>query len=163
MNTKNNQSPKGLRLLKRMNHKIALAANDNEIAECFPVMRELRPHLAEKDFLPQVKRLAEKTGFQMAFLRAQGKIQAVAGFRISEWLAVEGKYLEIEDLVTKNGERSNGFGGALFDWLVNFAEDNDCTHLRLVSNIARVDAHRFYERKEMTHVANYFSMNLKER
>lgn len=146
-----------------MTHKIALAFSNEEIAECFPVMRELRPHLTEKDFLPQVKRLAAKTGFQIAFLRAQGKIQAVAGFRISEWLAVEGKYLEIEDLIARENERSKGYGGELFDWLVAHGRENGCTHLRLVSNIVRRDAHRFYERKGMTHVANYFSMNVEER
>ncbi|CAA9385531.1 MAG: hypothetical protein AVDCRST_MAG74-661 [uncultured Pyrinomonadaceae bacterium] len=141
-------------------HKIALAESDEEILNCFSVMSELRPHLAAEDFLPRVKKLTEATGLRLAFLQAAGEVKAVAGFRISEWLAADGKYFEIEDLVTKSGERSRGCGGELFDWLVAYAEENGCTHLRLVSKVERTDAHRFYERKGMAHVAHYFSMNL---
>lgn len=141
-------------------HKIALAESDEEILNCFSVMSELRPHLAAEDFLSRVKKLTDTTGLRLAFLRDDGEVKAVAGFRISEWLAFDGKYLEIEDLATKSGARSKGYGGALFDWLVAYAKKNGCTHLRLVSNVARRDAHRFYERKGMAHVAHYFSMNL---
>lgn len=144
-------------------HKIWLAESDEEISNCFSVMKELRPHLAAEDFLPLVKKLTETTGLRLAFLRESGEIKAVAGFRIGEWLAFDGKYLEIEDLVTKSGERSRGYGGALFDWLVAYAEENGCTHLRLVSKVERTDAHRFYERKGMSHIAHYFSMNLEPR
>ena len=44
--------------------------------------------------------LGEVTGFGLAYLREAEQIRAVAGHRISEWLA-GGKYVEIEDLVTK--------------------------------------------------------------
>lgn len=143
-----------------MPNKIRLAASGDEIIECFPVMAELRPHLRQNEFLPRVKNLAETTGLRLVFLKDGGEVKAVAGFRISEWLAVDGKYLEIEDLVTRGGERSKGYGGALFDWLKAYAEENGCRQLRLVSKIDRADAHRFYRRKGMARVANYFSMNL---
>jgi len=102
-----------------MMNKIALAESDEEILDCFSVMAELRPHVSKNEFLPTVKRLTENAGFQMAYL-TDGEIKAVAGFRISEWLA-GGKYMEIEDLAAKNGERSKGYGGELFDWLVEYA------------------------------------------
>lgn len=140
--------------------KIAVAESDEEITKCFPVMSDLRPHLQANDFLPRVKNLAETTGFRLAFLLDGGEVKAVAGIRIGEWLAFDGKYLEIEDLVTKGGERSRGYGGELFDWLVAYAKESGCNQLRLVSNVARTGAHRFYRRKGMTHAANYFSMNL---
>ena len=35
---------------------IRLAETDDQIARCYPVMSELRPHIAETDFLPQVRR-----------------------------------------------------------------------------------------------------------
>lgn len=141
-------------------NKIALAATNEEIAECFPVMKQLRPHLTEKDFMARIRHLAETTGLRLAYLRFGGEVKAVAGFRISEWLAVDGKYLEIEDLITDNNERSKGYGGELFDWLVAHAKENNCTHLRLVSNVVRTDAHRFYERKGMTRAAYYFSRSI---
>jgi hypothetical protein len=58
-------------------------------------MAELRPHIQPDEFLPMVKRLAGIAGLQLAYL-TDSEIKAVAGFRISEWLA-GGKYLEIED------------------------------------------------------------------
>lgn len=140
--------------------KIVIAQSDKEITNCFSVMRELRPHFDASDFLPRVKKLSKTTGLRLAYLPDCGGVKAVAGFRIGEWLAFDGKYLEIEDLVTKSGERSKGYGGELFDWLVAHAKENVCNQLRLVSNVARTDAHRFYERKGMAHVAHYFSMNL---
>lgn len=140
--------------------EIKLAETDEEIAACFPVMAELRPHIAEVDFVARVQRLAAKTGFKLVLLKVDGETRAVVGIRISEWLGFDGPYCEIEDLVTADGARSKGYGGDLFDWVVGYARTNGCTHLRLVSHVSRADAHRFYERKGMTHLAHYFSMNL---
>ena len=142
-----------------MSSRITIARSEQEILDCYPVMSELRPHIPQDEFLPMVKRLAEIAGFQLAYL-TDGEIKAVAGFRISEWLA-GGKYLEIEDLAAKSGERSKGYGGALFDWLVEHAKENNCLQARLVSRVNRLDAHRFYLRKGMNLEAHYFSMNLK--
>ena len=142
-----------------MSSKISIARSEREISDCYPVMAELRPHIPPEEFLPVVKRLAETAGFKLAYL-TEGEIKAVAGFRISEWLA-GGRYLEIEDLVAKSCERSKGYGGELFDWLVGHAKENNCLQVRLVSRVSRVDAHRFYLRRGMTLEAHYFSMGLK--
>src|SRR4029453_748826 len=142
-----------------MNSRITVARSEQEISGCYPVMAELRPHIQPNQFLRMVRRLAEIADFQLAYL-TDGEIKAVAGFRISEWLA-GGKYLEIEDLVTKSGERSKGYGGELFDWLVEHAKENNCLQVRLVSRVSRLDAHRFYLRKGMNLEAHYFSLNLK--
>jgi GNAT superfamily N-acetyltransferase len=142
-----------------MNSKITLAEKEQEILDCYPVMAELRPHIRLEEFVPTVKRLAEFAGYRLAYL-SEGGVKAVAGFRISEWLA-GGKYLEIEDLVAADGERSKGYGGRLFDWLVRHAEENGCEEIRLVSRVTRFDAHRFYLNKRMNIEAYYFSRPLK--
>jgi GNAT superfamily N-acetyltransferase len=138
--------------------RIAVAESSADIARCFPVMSQLRPKIGADDFVALVERLARITGLRVAYLDDDG-IKAVAGYRISEWLA-GGRYLEIEDLVTAEGERSKGYGGQLFDWLAAAAAEDECRQVRLVSNVKRVDAHRFYLRKGMTLEAHYFSMNL---
>jgi GNAT superfamily N-acetyltransferase len=137
---------------------IAIATTDPQIMACYPVMAELRPHLQRDHFLSSVSRLAQVARFQLAFL-VHDEVKAVAGIRSSEWLA-GGKYLEIEDLVVRSGDRSKGYGGELFDWLVRYAVEHECDHLRLVSNVSRQDAHRFYTRKGMTIQAHYFSLKL---
>lgn len=142
-----------------MSSTITVAKTDQEIADCYPVMADLRPHLQREDFPPLVKRLMEIAGLRLVYLADNG-IKAVAGYRVSEWLA-GGRYLEIEDLVAKGGERSKGYGGELFDWLVEHARESGCSQVRLVSRVSRVDAHRFYLRKGMNLEAHYFSLDLR--
>lgn len=137
---------------------IRIACSDEDIAACFPVLSELRPHLAADAFVATIRRLMDTTNFALAFLD-DGGIKAVAGYRISEWLHA-GKYLEIEDLVAASGARSKGYGGALFDWLVTEAAKHGCRQLRLLSGVKRADAHRFYLRKDMVIEAHYFSLNV---
>lgn len=139
--------------------QIALAETDQDIQKCYPVMAELRPHISFDEFLPQVKRQAKRSGFQLVYLFDE-EVKAVGGFRIAEWLA-GGKSLEIEDFIAKDGERSKGYGGKLFDWIVTHAKENNCDQIKLVSSVKRFDAHRFYLAKRMIIEAHYFSLNLK--
>jgi GNAT superfamily N-acetyltransferase len=141
-----------------MTKRIAVADTDILIDACHPVMAELRPQIPRAEFLPFVKRLQTTNNFKLAFLDENG-IKAVAGYRVSEWLA-GGKYLEIEDLVTAADARSKGYGGELFDWLVAEASRAGCRQVRLISNVRRVDAQRFYLRKGMAQEAHYFSINV---
>src|SRR5262245_24173167 len=115
-----------------MTRRISEAATDAQIAACFPVMSQLRPKIAEHEFVTLVSHLAATTGLRLACLDDDG-IRAVAGYRVSEWLA-GGRYLEIEDLVTAEGSRSRGYGGELFDWLVEVAARRECRQVRLVSH-----------------------------
>lgn len=145
-----------------MPRHIARAGTDAELAACYPVLAELRPHLGADAFVALARRLGAETGLELAAVRdggPDGPVVAVAGYRVSEWLA-GGRYLEIEDLVTRAADRSAGHGGALFDWLADPAARRGCAHLRLVSHVRRHDAHRFYQRKGMTLEAHYFSMPL---
>jgi len=143
-----------------MNERIFLAKTDDEIQDCYAVMAELRPHVQANEFLVRVRRQSENAGYQLAYLTNRG-VKAVAGFRISEWLAA-GKYLCVEDLVAKSGERSKGYGGILFDWLVEHARENSCEQIHLVSRVSRFGAHRFYLQKRMNIEAHYFSLDLRE-
>lgn len=139
--------------------KIKIAETDEEIKSCYAVMATLRPHIAGEEFLERVRNQTEKFNFQLAYLADNGEVKSVGGLRIGEWLA-GGKYLEIEDLVSKSGEQSKGYGGELFDWIVNLARRENCAQVRLVSSVKRFGAHRFYLNKRMIIEAHYFSMPL---
>lgn len=139
---------------------ISIAQTDAEIQNCYAVMSELRPHISADEFLARVKRQTKNSGFRLVYLLDEEEVKAVGGFRIAEWLA-GGKYLEIEDLVSKSGERSKGYGGALFDWIVEHARKENCGQIKLVSHVKRFAAHRFYLDKRMIIEAHYFSMDLK--
>lgn len=138
---------------------IKIAETDEEIRKCFPVMSELRPHFTdENEFVEQVRRQVENDKFQLVFLEDEG-VRAVAGIRIGEWLA-SGKYLEIEDLVTKSDSRSKNFGGQLFDWIEDYARHEKCSEIKLVSAVTRYAAHKFYLNKRMIIDAHFFSKQL---
>ena len=138
---------------------IAFAETDEEITGCFDVMSQLRTHIAQEDFLARVRRQMEGFDYRLAYVVDEGEVKAVAGIRVSEWLH-GGKYLEIDDLVSKDGDRSKGYGGELFDWVVELARTENCDHVRLLSGVQRFDAHRFYLKKRMNIEAHYFNLHL---
>jgi predicted GNAT superfamily acetyltransferase len=145
-----------------MSENIFLANDDKEIRKCYPVMVELRPHVKPDEFVARVKRQQELAAYKLAFITnngAEGDVKAVAGFRISECLAW-GKFLYVDDLVSKSGDRSKGYGGTLFDWLVEYARKNECDQFHLDSAVHRFAAHRFYLLKRMEIEGHHFGLKL---
>jgi GNAT superfamily N-acetyltransferase len=137
---------------------IALATTDEEIELCFPVMQQLRPMLVAGQFVETVRRL-QRQGYQLAYLEQDGKVIAVAGFRVGESLAW-GRFMYVDDLVSLDSARSRGYGQRMFDWLVGQASDQNCDQLHLDSGVQRFGAHRFYLRNRMDITSHHFSMEL---
>jgi len=139
--------------------RIAIADTSDDIRRCFPVMRELRTHITdEEDFVQRVLR-QQKHGYYLAFVESEGEVRAVAGYRFLESL-FSGKNLYVDDLVTRDIDRSRGFGGELLDWLVEKARDNGCESLELDSGVQRFDAHRFYFAKRMSISSYHFRIKI---
>ena len=139
--------------------KLALAETDADIAACFPVMSQLRPHLVAGEFVGRVRRMIPG-GYRLGYLADAGAVRSVAGFRIMD-LLFSGQTLYVDDLVTDASARSNGYGDKLFDWLVAHARAAGCDHFSLDSGTQRVDAHRFYLRKRMKIASFHFALPLK--
>ena len=137
---------------------IQLALTDESILRCFPVMRQLRTHLAEEDFVATVRRQAEG-GYRLAYLESGGTVRAVAGYRIMDNL-YSGRVLYVDDLSTDEAVRSRGHGGRLFDWLVAEARAAGCGTLELDSGVQRFDAHRFYLARRMVIASHHFRLTL---
>ncbi|HWY41655.1 MAG TPA: GNAT family N-acetyltransferase [Chthoniobacterales bacterium] len=141
------------------NARIAIAGTPEELHRCYPVMRELRTHLPdEKKFLERVAR-QKKQGYQLAFLESDGEIRAVAGYRFLDSL-FSGRNLYVDDLVTRDSDRSHGYGGQLLDWLIGEARSNNCETLELDSGVQRFDAHRFYFSKRMSISSYHFRIKI---
>jgi GNAT superfamily N-acetyltransferase len=138
---------------------IALAQTDPEIARCFSVMAQLRPHLIEAEFVARIRRMQQE-GFHLAFLEDDGVVRAVAGYRYYDKL-VSGKNLYVDDLVSDPTHRSRGHGRALLAWLCHEARTHDCAQLELDSGVQRFDAHRFYFRERLHISAYHFVVPLK--
>lgn len=140
--------------------RIRLAESDADIARCFSVMSQLRPHLVETEFVSRV-RAQQQEGFHLAFaVDETDAVRSVAGFRILN-LLFSGKTCYVDDLITDSTHRSKGYGDQLFDWLVAKARALGCHHFSLDSGTQRVDAHRFYLRKRMVISSFHFQLPLK--
>jgi GNAT superfamily N-acetyltransferase len=145
-----------------MSSRIAIANTPEEIRRCHSAMRELRPLFYEPEqFVERVLR-QQKEGYRLAFLESENEVRAVAGYRFLESL-FSGKFLYIDDLVTRESDRSRGFGGQLLDWLIEQAREQGCVNLELESGVQRFDAHRFYFSKRMSISSYHFRIKIDQK
>lgn len=140
--------------------RIAIANTPEEISRCYLVMRELRPHFNDSEKFAERVQRQQQEGYLLAFLESEGEVCAVAGYRYLESL-FSGKVLYVDDLVTRARDRSLGFGGKLFDWLLEQARQHGCDNLELDSGVQRFDAHRFYLLKRMNISSYHFRIGTK--
>ncbi|MCB9357445.1 MAG: GNAT family N-acetyltransferase [Calditrichaeota bacterium] len=142
---------------------ILTAHSPEEIRRVYTVMRELRPHLSETEFVEQVLRQMQGHGYTLIYMMdEQGEPVAAAGYRKTEMLHW-GKVLYIDDLVTAERARSEGYAGHLFKHLMSLAReaDLDAIHLDSGTHSGRWDAHRFYHKRGMSITSYHFVLNLR--
>ncbi len=143
--------------------EILTAATPEQLRRVFPVMRELRPHLSEENFIEQVQRQAQTQGYILIYVEdAQGEPCAAAGYRPTEMLHW-GKVLYIDDLVTAERAREQGAAGHLFNHIVELARAQNCdaVHLDSGTHSGRWAAHRFYHKRGMSITSYHFVLNLR--
>ncbi|MCK6407121.1 MAG: GNAT family N-acetyltransferase [Rhodocyclaceae bacterium] len=92
-------------------------------------------------------------GGRMAVVTDGESVRAVALWRLIE-NTYEGRRLYVDDLVTDEAQRSQGFGKMLFDWLQAKARQLGCDVIALDSGVQRAGAHKFYFREGM-HVPSF--------
>jgi len=137
------------------------ATTDSDIARIFPVMRELRPHIATaEEFLARVHRQQKLAGYRLIYVEDAGVPVAASGFRISEWLAW-GKALYVDDLICLESHRGKGFAEALMRWMEELAVKEGCEQFHLDSGTHRLGAHRFYHRMKLSITSFHFGKMLK--
>ena len=96
-----------------------------------------------------------------AFDAGEEDAAAVAGFRIGENLAW-GRFLYVDDLVTRASHRGRGHADAVMAWVSGEASRAGCGELHLDSGVGpeREDAHRFYFRHRLRISAYHFARGL---
>jgi GNAT superfamily N-acetyltransferase len=139
--------------------KISVAKTPAQTARCHEVMRELRPQFRRRDRFVERVRQQQRGGYVLAFLESAGEVRAVAGYRILESL-FSARFMYVDDLITRDSDRSKGFGGKLLDWLMEQARWEGCENLELDSGVQRFDAHRFYFTKRMKISSYHFAIKL---
>ena len=134
---------------------------DDQLRACYPVMKQLRPHLeAEDDFVARVTRMRQQ-GYRILAAWEHGEVVALAGYRLQENL-VYGTFLYVDDLVAGEKSRSQRWGAHLLDKLTTYAERADCVKLVLDTGLTNGLAQRFYFREGLLPGALRFGKLLKE-
>ena len=130
-----------------------------EWREAFPVMQQLRTHLNEETFVEYVAEM-QADGYRLFALRVVEDIVALAGVRLATNMYY-GRHLWVDELVTDEAHRSEGYGARLLSFLENWAAERECELLALSSGLQRTDAHRFYEETAgMDQVSYIYSQSL---
>jgi ribosomal protein S18 acetylase RimI-like enzyme len=140
-------------------HAMKIVETEQELRACYPVMKELRPHLASEDaFVAQITRMREQHYHILAVWEGEAVV-ALAGYRYQE-NTVYGRFLYVDDLVAAERHRSRRWGAQLLAKLTEFAEQAQCVRLVLDTGLTNGLAQRFYFREGLLPGALRFGKNL---
>jgi GNAT superfamily N-acetyltransferase len=124
---------------------------------------ELRPHVGSPEKMAERIDAQRAAGYRVvgSFDPGGDEAAAVAGFRIAENLAW-GRFLYVDDLVTRDGARGRGHADSLIAWVSDEAQRAGCGELHLDSGVGpdREDAHRFYFRHRLRITSYHFARGL---
>jgi ribosomal protein S18 acetylase RimI-like enzyme len=118
---------------------------ESDVRRCFPLMAQLRPHLASVDEFVERWRRQTASDYRLVVLFEDEEVVALAGFRVQENL-VHGRFLYVDDLVTDSAKRSRGYGERLMQHLREQARELECRKLVLDTPLSNALGHRFYFR-----------------
>jgi ribosomal protein S18 acetylase RimI-like enzyme len=130
-----------------------------EVAVCYGLMRQLRPHLAsEQEFIARWRQQAAAGYRLLAIWQGLNPI-ALAGYRVQDNL-MHGRHLYVDDLVTDAAQRSGGHGGTLMKRLKAEGRALGCAKLVLDTALANTLGQRFYYRQGLLATALRFNIPL---
>ena len=130
-----------------------------EVAACYGLMRQLRPHLAsEQEFVERWRRQAA-VGYRLLAIWQGPRPVALAGYRVLDNL-VHGPHFYVDDLVTDEALRSGGYGRVLMERLKAEGRARGCVKLVLDTPLTNTLGHRFYYRHGLLATALRFNMLL---
>lgn len=138
---------------------VKLLTDELDIARCFAVYQELRPHLSYADELVNRVITQFTEGFQLAAIFDADNAVACCGFREMNTLAW-GKIIYIDDLATLSSERGKGYASKLLEFVIQYAKDNGYNEVHLDSGYQRLDAHRLYLNQGFNLSCHHFQLKL---
>jgi GNAT superfamily N-acetyltransferase len=118
---------------------------NREIVEAFPLMAQLRDRIRMETFLFEVRRQMVE-GYRLYGGFDGGRLVSLAGVRRSHTLS-RGEHLFVDDLVTLEEARGEGFGRQMIRWLADRARAEGLPRIYLDS---RATAKGFYEKNGFT-------------
>lgn len=115
-------------------------STDAEITDAFPLMKQLRPHLLEAEFVGVIRH-QEKEGYELYGGSVNGRYVSLAGVREQSTTA-RGRHLFVDDLVTHSEVRGAGHGQSMLKYLAAYARRKGIVRLYLDSRDTAVGFYR---------------------
>ncbi|MFZ4713763.1 MAG: GNAT family N-acetyltransferase [Bacteriovoracaceae bacterium] len=145
---------------EKMEKRIFKVISEIDLERCFPIMKELRPHLSYDDFLTIYNDAHKADGYEIIAIEENNQILALMGYRfLSDY--VRGKHIYIDDLVTTEKIRSKGLGADLLKFAEDLAQSSGCNTLRLCTGIENERGVKFYNRNGWIKRAFAYTKKLK--
>ncbi|WP_354681622.1 GNAT family N-acetyltransferase [Cupriavidus plantarum] len=135
------------------------AETEAELAACFALLQQLRPHLRSARELIDRTATQRAQGYRLLVVWDAGRPVAAAGYRRMDNL-IYGPFLYIDDLVTDAGERGRGYGEQLIEAVSGIGRGQGCSQLVLDTGLANALAQRFYFRAGLLSRGLHFAMEL---
>jgi GNAT superfamily N-acetyltransferase len=133
---------------------IKAAENENDYLKCWKVIKELRPHLTESEYLSMMNEMKSE-GYRLAYIEDGGIAASAIGFRYLQFM-FNGKHFYIDDLVTLPEHRGKGYGGLLLEYVFDLAKRKGYKTVTLDSGHHRYPAHRLYLNKGFDIQSHHF-------
>jgi GNAT superfamily N-acetyltransferase len=114
-----------------------------EMLEQLPVLQELYPSLTKEAYEKDLINMLPNNHYgQIAVFEGETCL-GLTGYWIGTKLWC-GKYLEIDNLIVSEKQRSTGVGKRMFDYLAAKATQENCTMMALDSYTSNFKAHKFF-------------------
>jgi GNAT superfamily N-acetyltransferase len=130
---------------------------DKEFHKCWLLVRELRPHVSQQEFVKAISEMRHE-GYTPVFIQEGEEIVAYAGFREMQML-FSGKIIYIDDLVTAPIHRGKGYASRLLDHIIEIAKSKNLKGVHLDSGYLKNEAHRLYLNKGFILRAHHFAFD----
>ncbi len=117
---------------------------------------------AYEDYLRAFNVIDASQSEQLFVADIEGEVVGTFEIMFSRTLTGRGSLsMVVEAVQTRSDMRGKGIGARMIEYAVEEARRRDCRTVRLTSNMARTDAHRFYERLGFAKSHFGFKMKLK--
>jgi ribosomal protein S18 acetylase RimI-like enzyme len=119
---------------------------EDEIKSVYPVLKELRPHISEEEFVEIYKHSRKADDYTFYGFFVNNDCVGLMGLRyLNDY--VHRFHLYIDDLVVSKDHRSQQIGAKLLKFAETLAVEKQCSGLRLCTGVDNKDGIRFYERE----------------
>ncbi len=144
-----------------MQNRLFVVKTKPDLERCYPVMKELRPHLSFEDYISIYDQSHASDGYEIVAIENNEGILAVMGYRFL-FDYVRGKHVYVDDLVSTEKARSKGLGAELLKFAERIAKETGCKSLRLCTGIENERGIQFYDREGWTKRAFAYSKKLRD-